>query len=447
MSKVEQALKSASETRALWIGQNILRRVPEMFAEQFPAKKAIIVADTMTFGVAGKAVSDFLHSAGIAQDNPFIFTDADLHAEFSHMEQLEKTLAQTGAIPIAVGSGTINDMTKLAAHRANRQYMCVSTAASMDGYTAYGASIIFHGNKQTFTCPAPQAVVADVEIIRKAPPELTASGYADLFAKIPAGADWILADELGVEAIDPTAWSIVQDGLHDALSDPEGARTGKVEAITPLVEGLMLGGFAMQWSRTSRPASGAEHQFSHLWDMEHHTHNGKAPSHGFKVGIASLYVSALYEQLLHHPIERLDVAACCTQWMEWEQQEARTKEMFSDTDFLETALTETRAKYITKEELAQQLETLKSKWHVIKERLSRQLLPFVEVKRRLQLAGAPVEPEDIGISRERLRSSFLRAQHLRRRFTVLDLAVRTTCLDLWIEKIIALTPNYDIKSL
>jgi len=393
------------------------------------------VADSNTYKAAGKAASEYLNSTGITQEKPFVFTDPDLFAEYKHLEQLENSLKQTDAIPVAVGSGTINDLTKLAAYRTGRQYLCVATAASMDGYTAFGASIVYRGDKQTFTCPAPQAVLADIEIIRQAPPELTASGYADLFAKIPAGADWILADELGVETIDPTAWSIVQDGLHDALAHPAGAREGAVEAITPLIEGLMLGGFAMQWSRTSRPASGAEHQFSHLWDMEHHTHNGKTPAHGFKVGIATLYISALYEQLLRHPFEQLDIKACCAQWHEWDQQEKRTKEMFAGTDFLTTVLKESQAKYITKDELAQQLETFKSKWQVIRERLSRQLIPFAEVKRRLQWVGAPVEPEDIGISQTRLRNSFLRAQHIRRRFSILDVAVRTSCLDLWLDQI------------
>ncbi|MDR1154400.1 MAG: sn-glycerol-1-phosphate dehydrogenase [Bacteroidales bacterium] len=434
MSKLTTALKLARETRALQIGVNILNRVPVMFAEQFPGQRAIVVADAATFGVAGKAVSAYLREAGIAQDEPFVFADPGLYAEFKFVEQLEKALAQTDAIPVAVGSGTINDLAKLAAHRTGRPYICVATAASMDGYTAFGASVTFRGAKQTFTCPAPQAVLADVEIIRKAPAEMTASGYADLFAKITAGADWILADGLGVEAIDPTAWSIVQDGLHEALANPDGARAGVVEAVSPLIEGLMLGGFAMQWARSSRPASGAEHQFSHLWDMEHHTHNGKAPSHGFKAGIATLYISALYEQLLNHPVEQLDVAACCVRWPDLSQQEARAGELFSNTGFLETALTETRAKYLSKEELAKQLETLKVRWPVIRERLEKQLLPPAEVKRRLQSGGAPVEPEEIGISRARLRDSFFRAQYIRRRFTILDVAVRTGCLGLWLDR-------------
>jgi len=436
MNRVEEALKSARETDVLEIGTNILHRIPAIFSAQFSGKKAIVVADTTTFNVAGKAVLALLQDAGLAHSEPFIFTEPELHGEYQYVEQLENRFAQGDMIPVAVGSGTINDLCKLAAYQTNRSYCSVATAASMDGYTSYGASIIYRNNKQTFTCPAPKVVIADIEIIRHAPTEMSAAGYADLFAKVPAGADWILADELGIEAIEPTAWSIVQDGLQDALADPEGVRKGEVDAISPLIEGLMLGGFAMQWSRTSRPASGADHQFSHLWDMEHHTHNGTAPSHGFKVGIATLYVSALYEQFLQHPIEQLDIEACCAQWPEWDEQATKAKQMFAGDDFIDTVLTEIEAKYITKEALAKQLSVLKTNWPKIKSRLQKQLLPSVEVKRRLQLVGAPVDPDEIGISRERMRDSFLRAQQLRRRFTILDVAVRTGCLDDWVDKIV-----------
>jgi len=442
MNSLEKALKSAKETRALQIGVNILNQVSAMFFTQFPGKKAIIVADTTTYGIAGKAVLDFLRNARIVCDEPVVFTDLDLYADYNYVEQLVLSLARTDAIPVAVGSGSINDLTKLASHRTNRSYLCVATAASMDGYTSFGASITYKGNKQTFTCPAPQAVLADIEIIRNAPTEMTASGYADLFAKIPAGADWILADELGIEAIEPTAWSIVQDGLHEALTHPDEVRSGSIEAISQLIEGLMLSGFAMQWSRTSRLASGAEHQFSHLWDMEHHTHNGKVPAHGFKVGIASLYMLALYEQMMNHPFEQLDIDSCCAKWLEWEHREARIKEMFVNTDYIEMALKETRAKYVTKKELKQQLTTLKMKWPVIRERLTQQLWRPAEAKHHLKLVGAPVEPEAIGISRKRLCGSFLRAQHLRRRFTILDVAVRTACLDMWLEQIFGAQNHY-----
>src|SRR5690606_7274764 len=111
------------------------------------------------------------------------------------------------------------------------------------------------------------------------------------------------------------------------LADPVGARHGREEAIAPLIEGLMLGGFAMQCTQSSRPASGAEHQFSHLWDMEHHVHGEQAPSHGFKVGLATLAVTALYEYLLAQPLDQLDIDRCCAAWPSLEQAETRWRRM------------------------------------------------------------------------------------------------------------------------
>jgi glycerol-1-phosphate dehydrogenase [NAD(P)+] len=307
----------------------------------------------------------------------------------------------------------------------------------MDGYTAFGASITYNGAKQTFNCPAPRAVIADTEIIRRAPPEMTASGYADLAAKVTAGADWILADALAVEPIDPRAWAIVQGGLREALADPAGAREGKIAAINPLVEGLMLGGFAMQWSRSSRPASGAEHQFSHLWDMEHHTHNGATPSHGFKVGVATLAVTRLYEALLEYEMSHLDVEQCVNNWSTVDEAQRRVQTMFAGADFISTAKTETEAKHVSTSELRAQLQKLKENWPQICDRLRAQLIPANELERRLKSVGAPTASEQIGISRERLRASFFRAYHIRRRFTVLDVAVRAGLLKPLSDKIFA----------
>lgn len=432
---VAEALASASETKALQIGSNILHRLPELFKEEFGEKRAIVVCDATTWNVAGSKVKDYLTSGGIPMEEPFVYDNPKPYAEFDNVLKLEEVLGKSNAIPVVVGSGTLNDLTKLASSRTNRQYLCVATAASMDGYTAYGASITYQGAKQTFSCPAPQAILADIEIIRQAPPLMTAAGYADLFAKVPAGADWILADALGIEPIDEKAWSIVQDGLKDALADPKGAREGKESAITSLIEGLMLGGFAMQWSKTSRPASGAEHQFSHLWNMEHHTHQGETPSHGFQVGVATLAVTRLYEKLLASPVEQLDVEGCCKIWLEWEDLEKNAVEIFQNTDFLDTVITQSKEKYISKEELAVQLEKLKAIWPELKEKLKNQLVPSEKLEESLRLVGAPVAPEQIGISKERMKSSFLRAWYIRSRFTVLDVAVRTGWLNQWLNEI------------
>ena len=426
---IAEALSAARETRCLELGSGVLSRTPEVYRQQFGDKPALLVADTNTFAAAGQIVLQAFRRAGHACREPFVFAEPHLYAEHQHVAALEEALRRHDAIPVAVGSGTINDLTKLAAHRAGRQYLAVATAASMDGYTAFGASIAYHGSKQTINCPAPAAVVADLDVICAAPEGMNAAGYADLLAKTTAGADWLVADALGVEAIDPTAWAIVQGGLREAVANPAGVRNQDLEALRQLTKGLLLGGFAMQSAKSSRPASGAEHQFSHLWDMQHHLHEGRTPLHGFKVGIGTLAVAGLYEYLLARNLEDLDVASCCAWWPDVASREKKVRSLFSQADLTAVALQESRAKWVDAAGLRRQLETLRRIWPDLKGRLRRQLIPRQELKAMLRAAGAPVEPEEIGISRARLRQAFGQAYCLRRRFTVLDLAVRCGLLE------------------
>jgi glycerol-1-phosphate dehydrogenase [NAD(P)+] len=410
-SRIDAALKAARDTRELELGSGVLPKTADVFRRQFPNQRAVVIGDRNTMRVAGKAVAQ-MHG----DPEPFVFQDDDHYAEHRFVERLQNDLAARDAIPVAVGSGTINDVTKLAAHRNNRPYMCVATAASMDGYTAYGASITYKGSKQTFDCPAPRAVVADTDIIRAAPPAMTASGYADLLAKLTAGADWIVADALGIEPIHQQAWDTVQSGLLESLAHPLD--------IERLTKGLMMGGFAMQAMMSSRPASGAEHQFSHLWDMQHHTHEGKAPSHGFKVGVATLAVAKLYETMLK--LDRIETTSDASV----APATADIERLFEPGELRDKAIEETRAKKFSGENL----KRLREKWPELKRKLRTQLPSVQQVTEMLRKAGAPTEPEQIGISKQRLRDSFRRAYHIRRRFTILDVAVMTGLLEPSLEK-------------
>ena len=431
------ALSTARETRCLEIGLGVSAATPRIFRQQFGERPAVIVADLNTYRAAGQAVAAAFRAARHPMLEPFIFRVPDLYAEHSYVAELESALRNHTAVPVAVGSGTINNLTKLASHRTNRPYMCVATAASVDGYTAFGASITYQGAKQTFLCPAPVAVVADLDVICAAPGDMNAWGYADLVAKVPAGADWILADELSAEPINRQAWAMVQVRLRELVADPAGVRGRNPAAIGKLVEGLMLSGFAMQSAKSSRVASGAEHQFSHLWDMQHHTYNGRAPSHGFKVGIGTLAVTALYERLLAKEMERLDVERCCAAWPDEKWWVVRARDLLGDGALAEGAAGELRAKYSSPAQLSEQLRLLKSAWPKLRERLSAQLLPLAALRQMLQDAGAPTEPEQIGITRARLRTSYWQALCIRRRFTALDLAVRTGLLDACLDEIFA----------
>ena len=296
--------------------------------------------------------------------------------------------------------------------------------------------IVIVGNKQTFDCPAPYGMTFDPQIAAKAPTAMSASGYADLIAKIPAGADWMIADAVGAEAIDAFAFDVVQDGLQEALCDPEGVYNGDVGKVEQLAEGLLLSGFAMQAAKSSRPASGMEHQFSHFWDMENLEFEGKHVSHGFKVGIGTLASTASLELLLAAPIETLDIDACVAKWKSWPDTEQEILRIFAGKPgFIERAMTETRNKYVDKEGLRRQLEAFKAAWPELKERVRKQIIPFEEVRRRLKLVGAPYEPEQLGISRARFRDTFAKIPYMRSRFSNIDIVYRFGLMDEWLERL------------
>lgn len=74
MNRVEYALAHATETKALRIGAGILPQTGELFKELFPGCRAIVIADPTTFKVAGSDVQKSLAAAGVALDEPHIFT-------------------------------------------------------------------------------------------------------------------------------------------------------------------------------------------------------------------------------------------------------------------------------------------------------------------------------------------------------------------------------------
>ena len=439
---LKRALRSARDTRLLRIDAGTRHEVAAPFGQLFGDSSCMVICDDNTYAAAGRDVISAMQASGRKCIEPLILKAEGLYAEHTIAERIQHALSTNDAVPIAVGSGSINDLTKLAAHRCGRQYLSVATAASMDGYTAFGASITFEGSKQTFDCPAPLGVVADLEVIASAPDGLNASGYADLVAKCPAGADWILADGLGIDSIDPANWDMVQSRLRFWMAGPAGVPRREPEALRRLTTALMITGFAMQAACSSRPVSGADHQFSHLWDMEHHTHNGITPSHGFKVGIGTLASLSLYEAVMELDIERLDVDRAVRAWPNREKIEDEIAELFPAPELRRKALLETGEKYLDGNTLRSHLELLKSRWPAIRDRLSQQLIPSSEVAEMLAAAGCPTRPEQIGISRERLRVSFRKALHIRRRYTILDLVWRANLWDRALDRVFQSTGRF-----
>jgi len=430
-SPLAQALASASDTRAIEAGLDVLDRCGEVFTRTFGKVTALPVADENTWNVAGQPVVDSLRQAGVEVSDPLLFPASPApYASYDYVERVRDFLQQHQGAAVVIGSGTLNDLTKLASGELEREYMVVGTAASMDGYASYGAPISIDGFKITRYCPAPAAVVADYRVMAAAPTRLTATGVGDLIEKIPAGADWILADELDVEPIEDSVWNLVQGPLRASLADPQALVAGELEATGRLGEGLLMSGLAMQAHRSSRPASGAGHQFSHLWEMEGLGQDWDPPlSHGMKVGLGTIAMCALYEVVLRRGLDGVDVDAAVAAWPTWDQMVQRIRSARLPEQVTTAALEQSRAKYVEPEQLRERLENARQRWPQIAGRVREQLLPAAEVEHTLQVMGAVSHPSQIGVNEAAFRAMYSRAQMIRKRYTLLDLLLEAGLLE------------------
>ncbi len=435
---IKKALSTATVTKAIAFGDDVLGTSGAMFAEQFPGAKALVVADENTFAAAGEPVMASLKAAGVElADDPYIFPGKPtLYAGYENVEILREYLRPfENAAVCSIGSGTLNDIAKLASGELNIPYMNVCTASSVDGYASFGASIAKDGFKITRSCPAPVGLVADMAVLLKAPQRLTATGYGDLIEKIPAGADWILADALEQEAIDPYTWGLVQGPLRDSLADPAGLAKDDYDAMAKLMEGHIMSGLAMQALSSSRPASGAGHQFSHVWEMEGHGLDWEPPlSHGFKVGVGTIASSAIWEIFLKKSAEDFDIEKALAAVKSPEQVEKEVRAVLAPR-MQEEAVKHSLAKRTEGDELVARIELLKKVWPELKALCEAQIITAQDAMDRLKAAGAPYHPELIKIDWDRFRETHFKAQMIRDRYTVLDILTDLGILDEVVEEL------------
>jgi len=418
---IEPCVARSAAVEEVLIGPGVVARVGVVARRVASLPRALVMADEAGFGAAGEPAVAALGEAGFQVATLVKPIDPLPVASVEEAEPFRAALAaDAGLLPVAVGSGVINDLVKFAAFATDRRYLAVATAASMDGYTSAGAPLAQGGFKVTIPTRAPVAMVADLDVIAAAPAEMNGWGYADLAGKVPAGGDWILADLVGAEPIDAAAWHLVQDHLGGWLDRPEGIARGEREAIARLFIGLTAVGFAMEAHGTSRPASGADHQIAHLWEMAGHSHLGRKVAHGAAVAVGAVATLALFDWLLEQDPTALDVAAIVGNAPDLAAREAVLARTIADPRIAERACCELRAKHVGPAVQAERLGRIVDGWAATRDRLRSHLVRRDAMVAMLHQAGAPAYAAEIGITLDQLTDTMRAAAFIRRRYTIFD---------------------------
>lgn len=382
----------------------------------------LLVWDENTKKVAGDRVREYLDKAGIAHGEMMLSPDTYriVSPDYSLALKIRDRILKDRVFPVAVGSGTINDLVKRASFEAETPYLCVPTASSVDGYSSFGAALVQDGYKATMQCPPPAAIVADAEVLKTAPYDMTASGYGDLYSKYPAGIDWVLADKLGLEPIHRETWDMIQKDLPSWLGSPEKLKTGDPEAFAALFRGLTMSGFAMQIYKDSRPASGAEHFISHIWEMDHLSRDGLPISHGFKVSVGIVISASLMEAFYSRTADSALVESALKRAETWEARTAAIRKLFPDPGQEATIQAVCRKKWLEGKDLSRRLEKLVSIMPDMKRHLEGRIGSSGKVISDLKKAGCPTSYKEFGLTREDAKKTVMKAQMMRERYVILD---------------------------
>jgi glycerol-1-phosphate dehydrogenase [NAD(P)+] len=256
---------------------------------------AVVVCDDNTRFCAeriAEVLGGHMHTARFA-----CLSAKDLHADEHAVALLDGLLPPDAGWLVAAGDGTIHDTTRFVAKERGIPFVAFPTAAAVDAYVSATSAMTWHGYKVTVPAAAPVAVIADTDVFSAAPYRLTASGFGEVFGKYTSLADWKIASAVTGEPYCERIASRIGEAADAVRAEMSGIRRGDRDGCERLMYTLLLSGTAMQLCGNSRPASGAEHHMSHLWELE--VINPRLGAlHGEKVGIGAVLILRRYKELL-----------------------------------------------------------------------------------------------------------------------------------------------------
>ena len=381
----------------------------------------LVVVDRITRTIAGEKTQQLLGKDG---HHVGLLTLPDSSDGRPHADEPSLSLVHTAMngvdLAVAVGSGTVNDLTKLTSFRLGIPYIAVATAPSMNGYTSAIAAILVNGVKRTVDCHQPFAVIADIDLLKAAPHHLIAAGLGDLESKPTATADFRLSGLLRNSYYCSAPEKVVLDAEKRAAENAAGLRTREVESVQALTEALILSGISMTLAGSSSPASGGEHLISHFLDMTCERDGRVEGWHGAQVGVATLITAALYEHLRSRSPNDIDIERIIADRTPREAPYSEIRRIHGP--FADEVIAEHNAKYLAPDDLTKELSAIQENWSSIWRNLDEVLRSPSRIKRILKAAGAPTTASELGLEMIHLERAFAHARFIRRRFTVLDFA-------------------------
>lgn len=385
-------------TEVAEIGHGVKERAGKILADAGFPKKVLIVSDDNAMRAADGLLS-VLEAAGFEMKK-LVYKNM-MYAKIEQVREVEALLGDVDGV-IAVGTGSVDDICRVASFNQKKKFAIFATAPSMDGFASDSAPIIKNNFKTSVYVEQPMAILADTEILAKAPTELKAAGFGDMVAKYIGIFDWRLSHMLTDEYYCPAVAEITMQGVNKIMALADKVTGEDEEAAGNIMEGLILSGLGMKLAGCSRPASGAEHVVSHYWECYKLARGIWPEFHGKKVGVATVLINRIYHNIADR-VPEIDPIPDPTDMEE-------VKAAFDPSQVDEVVRLNTPA--ITADI---DLARLKRIWSDVRKMINEILPSDEKLMRLMKAAGAVTEPADVHVTPELMEKGLKYHSYMRKR--------------------------------
>ncbi len=385
-------------TEVAEIGHGVKERAGKILADAGFPKKVLIVSDDNAMRAAD-GLLPVLEAAGFEMKK-LVYKNM-MYAKIEQVREVEALLGDVDGV-IAVGTGSVDDICRVASFNQKKKFAIFATAPSMDGFASDSAPIIENNFKTSVYVEQPMAILADTEILAKAPTELKAAGFGDMVAKYIGIFDWRLSHMLTDEYYCPAVAEITMQGVNKIMALADKVTGEDEEAAGNIMEGLILSGLGMKLAGCSRPASGAEHVVSHYWECYKLARGIWPEFHGKKVGVATVLINRIYHNIADR-VPEIDPIPDPTDMEE-------VKAAFDPSQVDEVVRLNTPA--ITADI---DLARLKRIWPDVRKMINEILPSDEKLMRLMKAAGAVTEPADVHVTPELMEKGLKYHSYMRKR--------------------------------
>jgi len=406
-------------TQDIYIGKDLLPRIPSYIDRKGLGRHCVLVADNITYEVAGRTVQDVLVKAGFDVIPCVVHREEEmLPDETASGEVLLSILPETEFL-ISVGSGSVTDITRINAFRTKLPFVAVGTAASMDGYTSSVTPLLLRKVKIQRAGVCPDIIVCDLDVMATAPLKMAASGAGDVFGKFIAIADWQLGNIINGEPYCPVCASMVMEAAARIISNTDEIARKTDKGMRALTEALAIAGLSILILGHSRAAASIEHNIAQYWEMQLVQQGRIPPKHGASVGVATLLVWPYFLRFLDEDLSKLDLEKIKANRISREDREKWMIHAYGEEGG-RNIMRENPGDFLTWDEQERRIKTAQERFPEI-QAVIKAMPAMQDIENTLRTLQGDLTPADEDIPQDLLHLSLRCGKDYRTRYTLMKL--------------------------